>query len=435
MFSKQGFKKYFANTSWLIAEKVFNLAIAFSVGIYVARYLGPEDFGLRSYVQSFVGLFAVFATLGIEQIVIRDLVKGDKETSRLLGTAFFLQMSGAGLVFALLFIVAFLFKQDTLTNILIFIFAATTIFQSFNIIDYYFQAKVKSKFVVYCKTAQTIISALTKLYLIFIKASLLWFVIALSFDAFVLSVGLIIVYLKQKNHISSWRFDPAIAIKLFKSSWPLILSGVMVSIYMKIDQVMIKNMLDNKAVGNYAAAVRISEAWYFIPIVIASSLFPAIINAKKKSQELYYSRLQGLYDLMACLALGIALVFTFFSKHIILFLYGQPFIEAAGALQIHIWAGIFVFLGVATGKYLIAEDYTKIAFFRTFMGMVINIILNFYMIPRYGIKGAAFATLISQFVSLYSLIFIPKTYMNMQLIFRSMLVYSSIPRLIRGNYG
>ena len=284
------------------------------MGVYVARYLGPKDFGLRSYVQSLVGLFAVFSTLGLEQIIVRNLVKEGNQQDRLLGTAFFLHLLGAGLVFLALYVTTLFTRDASFTNVLIFIFATTTIFQSFNVIDYYFQSEVKSKFVVYCKTFQTFISAAFKLYLVFIKATLLWFVIALSFDALVLALGLVFIYFKQKNHIFAWRIDRKIALSLLSSSWPLILSGVMISIYMKIDQVMIKNMLDNKAVGNYAAAVRISEAWYFIPVVVTGSLFPAIINAKKKSQELYCSRLQGLYDLMTCSALGIAIVFTFFSE-------------------------------------------------------------------------------------------------------------------------
>jgi O-antigen/teichoic acid export membrane protein len=191
------------------------------------------------------------------------------------------------------------------------------------------------------------------------------------------------------------------AVDLLRDSWPLILSGMVVAVYMKIDQVMIKEMLDSEAVGQYAAAVRLSEAWYFIPMVISSSLFPAIINAKKISEELYYERLQKLYDLMVWMAVAIALPMTFLSDWVVELLYGSEYSEAASVLMVHIWAGVFVFLGVASGKWFITEDLQKYSFYRTFFGSVANIVLNFILIPKLGINGAAIATLVSQIIAAY----------------------------------
>jgi len=165
---------------------------------------------------------------------------------------------------------------------------------------------------------------------------------------------------------------------------------------MKIDQVMIKEMLGAEQVGHYAAAVRLSEAWYFVPMAITSSVFPAIINAKKQSEALYYQRLQKLYDLMVWLAVAIALPTTFLAPWVIRVLYGEAFLPAAGVLSIHIWAGVFVFLGVACGRWFLCENYIKKNFYRTLFGMVINVVLNLILIPAYGIYGAAIATLLGQ---------------------------------------
>jgi O-antigen/teichoic acid export membrane protein len=176
---------------------------------------------------------------------------------------------------------------------------------------------------------------------------------------------------------------------------------MVIAIYMKIDQVMIKEMMDNEAVGQYAAAVRISEAWYFIPMVISSSLFPAIISAKKQSEELYYKRLQHLYDFMVWTSVAIALPMTFLSNWVVRFLYGSQYDPAGNVLMIHIWAGLFVSLGVASGKWFLTENFQMLAFWRTFYGMIINVVLNFTLIPQYGIQGAAIATLISQAVAAY----------------------------------
>ena len=201
--------------------------------------------------------------------------------------------------------------------------------------------------------------------------------------------------------IQHLRFNKLTAVSLLKDSWPLIFSGMVIAVYMRIDQVMIKEMMNSEAVGQYAAAVRISEAWYFIPMVIASSLFPAIVNAKKQSEELYYARLQKLYDLMVWMAIAIALPMTFLSDWVVNLLYGSQYNQSGSVLMIHIWAGVFVFLGVAFSKYLTIENLTKKMFYRTFLGAILNIILNYFLIPKYGIKGAAVATLLSQFVANY----------------------------------
>jgi len=200
------------------------------------------------------------------------------------------------------------------------------------------------------------------------------------------------------------------------------LSGMVISIYMKIDQVMIKEMLGAEQVGLYAAAVRLSEAWYFVPMAITSSVFPAIINAKKQSEVLYYQRLQKLYDLMVWLAVAIALPTTFLAPWVIRVLYGEAFLPAAGVLSIHIWAGVFVFLGVASGKWLLTENYTRIAFYRTFIGAIVNVVLNIILIPKYGINGAASATLISYFVATFSMGFIAKTRRQVVLMLKSFLL-------------
>lgn len=167
---------------------------------------------------------------------------------------------------------------------------------------------------------------------------------------------------------------------------------------MKIDQVMIQEMLGNEAVGQYAAATRLSEIWYFIPTVVASSLFPAIVNAKRQSEELYYDRLQKLFDLVVWIAIAIALPITFLSDMIVNMLYGEQYNQAASVLMIHIWASIFVFLGVVSGNWYINENLQLLAFWRAFYGMISNIFLNLLLITKYGIQGAAIATLISYMI-------------------------------------
>jgi O-antigen/teichoic acid export membrane protein len=402
LLSHEGFMKYFKNTSWLLGEKILRLLVGIFVGVWIARFLGPEKFGLFSYAQSFVGLFAVTATLGLDGIVVRELIKNNNSTEGILGTAFLLKFFGAIFSLIALLIVVNFISIDNYTKNLFFIIAGATLFQAFNVIDFYFQSKVSSRFIVYSNSISLFISSITKIVLILNNGTLLNFAWVIVFDSIILSLGFIYFFLKNTSiNIQNITFNKKIAIFLLKDSWPLFLSGIVISIYMKIDQVIINSLLNSKSVGQYAAATRLSEAWYFIPMVIASSLFPAVINAKNLSETLYYSRLQKLYDLMVWLSIAIALPMTFLSDKIINVIYGSQYNEAGNVLMIHIWTGVFVFLGVAFSGYLSIENQTKKAFYRTLLGAIFNIVLNYLLIPIYGIKGSAIATLLGQLFSNY----------------------------------
>ena len=396
----KGFMRYFTNATWLMGEKILRMGVGLFVGVWVARYLGPEQFGLLSYAQSFVFLFTAIATLGLDGIVVRELVKDETQRDVLLGTSFGLKLIGAILILPVLAVAVQLTSNDDYTNLLVFIVASATIFQSFNVIDFYYQSKVLSKYVALANTIALALSSIVKISLLLSDAPLVTFAIMTVFDVAVLAIGLI-VYYKKTSHLQlfNWRFEWSMAKSLLKDSWPLILSGLAISAYMKIDQVMIKEMLNAEAVGQYAAAVRLSEAWYFIPMAIVLSLFPAIVNARKVSEALYLQRLQRLYSLMIWLAIAIALPMTFLSDLIVIFLYGNDYAQAGSVLMIHIWATVFVFLGVAFSKFLIAENLVKKAFYRTVTGAVANVLLNYILIPTSGITGAAAATLLSQAVA------------------------------------
>lgn len=424
-----GFLKYLKNTSWLFFERIIGMVVTLFVGVYVARYLGPANFGLLSYAGSFVGLFSAIAAFGLDNIVVRELVKDEKKRDELLGTTFVLKIIGSILVLIIIVVAIRFTNNDNFTNLLIFIIAIGTIFQSFNVIKFYFQSKILSKYTVYAQVFSTILCSVIKLLLIYFNMGLIYFAMVTLLQSIILALGLVGMYIKQKSSLFKWRIKFDLVKRLLNDSWPLILSGVAISIYVRIDQVMIKNMLDTKAVGNYAVAVRLAEVWYFIPMAITNSVFPAIINAKKISEKLYYERLQKLYDLMAWLAIGIALPIMLLSNNIIKLLFGIQYQEAAGVLQIYVWAGVFVFLGVASGQYLIVENYTKISFLRTLIGAIINIVLNINLIPKYGINGAAIATIISYFISTFLIVLMPKTYRNSILMFKSFSVLGCIKRI------
>ena len=280
------FKKFFINTSWLFVEQIIRMLVSLFVGVWVARYLGPEKFGLLSYAQSLVGLFGAVATLGLNSIVIRDIVKNKAEDNdKLLGTAFGLKLLGAVATLIFLGVAVTASGSDTYTRVIVFIIASSTIFQSFNVIDFFFQAKVRSKFVVYTNFAVLGTSTLLKVVFILIKAPLEYFAVVFLVESIVLAAGLVYAYQSQKKHITRWNFDKLIAVRLLKDSWPLILSSISVSIGMRIDQVMIKDMMDEKSVGYYAVGVKLAEVFNFIPVIISQSIYPKIVEMDFKNER------------------------------------------------------------------------------------------------------------------------------------------------------
>ena len=410
---QSNFRKYFANTSWLLGERILRMGVSLFVGIYVARYLGPERFGLLSYANSFVGIFVALATLGLDEVVVRELIKTPEQREKILGTSFLLKLVGTLLMWAAILVAIPLTENDSQTNILIIIIAFGVFFQAFNVIDLSFQAEVKSKYVVHAQFIQLIVSSTIKIILIVNEAPLIWFASVFFLDAIVLALGLVFTYLHNSNKIFSWKWSYETSKHLLHDSWPLIFAGIVVSVYMKIDQIMIKEMLGAKEVGLYAAAVKLSEAWYFIPMAIASSLYPAIINARVYQKEVYYQKIQNLFDLMVWIAVSIALPTTFLSTLVVEFLYGKEYLGSSSVLIIHIWTAVFVFLGVASSKYLLAENFIKKTFYRTFIGALLNIIMNYYLIRIIGIKGAAISTLVSHFFAAYLYDFFDKDLRNM----------------------
>ncbi|HYK75914.1 MAG TPA: flippase [Daejeonella sp.] len=431
-FNPQAFEKYLKNTAWLMLGRVLSMV----VGFIIARYLGPASFGDLSFAIAFTGFFAAIGTLGLDSFVIREVLHNPDKRDEILGTAFWLRI-GVNLLllpFAVLLYVLFhklSGGQSAPLNLLIAICALASLFKSFNVIDSYFQSQVRSKYVVQVQNICLFISALIKVLLIILDLPVLYFALALLIDGILLAAGLVIIYqYKALHQISDWQFHADRAKSLLKQSWPLIMTAVMISIYMQIDIVMLKS-LGSKTVGIYSAAARISEAWYFIPVAVITSVFPAIIHARKTDLQHYQKRLQNLYDLLVAISLPVALVISFSAHIIINLLYGNQFEGAGTILSIHIWSGVFVFLGSASSQYLLAEGYTLISLKRTALGAIVNIILNIILIPLYGGVGAAIATLIAYFVSTFSVFLFSKTREQGVLMLKSLFLISLLQKIYK----
>ncbi|MBB2149974.1 flippase [Pedobacter gandavensis] len=411
-FDQGAIEKYAKNAGWLLIARVGSLAIKIVASICVGNYLGAEEFGIYNYPLVFTTFFIAAAALGLDGFVTRELLRFPEKKNELLGTAFILKLIGGIIVLPLVYIAYHLAMDITtidapLSYILVVSF--TGIVQAFNIIDSYFQSKAQGKFIMTVQVMGNLLSAGFKLLLIVLGMSLNWFIAALLMDVIALAAGYIYVYQKEGGSIFEWKFKSPLARFLLKNSWPIAFSAILISIYMKIDALMIQGYLGSEQQGIYSSVVQLSEAWYFIPVAIVTAVFPAIMNAKRDDPERYQRRMQNMYDLMVWISMSIALFISFASPIIYRIVYTPEYWPAAHVLTIHIWAGIFTFLGTASGQFLIAEGYTKLSMLRTGAGAVVNIVLNIWWIPKYGISGAAVATLIAYASSNFMILLIPKT--------------------------
>lgn len=394
----------------MLVEQLLRIIAGLFVGILVARHLGPERFGLFSYVLAYTAIFAGIAKLGLDSIIVRELVTNSDKLETILGTAFWLKMFSAFIVIVLIAASVRFASNDGKTNMYILIISAGLFFQSFDVVEFYFQSQVLAKIISICKIIQLALSSIIKLYLMHVKADFFWFVFVATFDVLSLAVGYFIAYIISNNPVFYKCFDFSTAKQLLKDSWPLMVSMLMVTIYMKIDQVMIKEMLGDHELGQYSVGIRLVEAIYFLPTVVVSSLFPAILNAKKSSAILYEKRLIRLFSFLMLLSIPIMLVLCLGSGLIINLLFGSAYASAHQVLSIYALSIPFVFLAVASSRWFVAENIQKYLLVRASLAAIINISLNYILIKMCGINGAAIATVLTYcFVAVISDLFSVKT--------------------------
>ena len=395
--SRSGLRAIVANTGWLFADRILRMGASLVVGVWVARYLGVKQYGLFNYALAFVALFSPIFTLGLDDVVVRHLVRQSSNKEEILGTTFWLKFLG-GIASVLLAVstMFFLGEHETLKIWLVAILGIAGVFRASDTIELWFQSQVQSKYTVIAKNTAFLLNTLIKIALILTKAPLLAFALVTLAEFAMSAIGLLIVYQVKGSSLWLWRWSIAAAKTLLKESLPLIFSGFAIMIFMRIDQVMLGQMIGDSEVGIYSAAVRVSEIWYFIPGAIVSSVAPAIYAAKEKSESLYYQRIGQLLSLMTCISLAIALPMSFLSDKIIMVMFGSGYAEEGPILAVHIWTSLFVFMGLATSPWFIAEGLNHVSLGKTLFGAILNIILNLLLIPKYAGLGAAIATIISQ---------------------------------------
>lgn len=396
-----------SNAGWLIAERLLSGVLAVTVTAAVARHLGPAGFGVLSFALSLVLLFGTFWTLGLSGLIVRELVREPGRQAELIGTITGLRLLGGAVAVAAALGLTVVLDTDPQTRLAVAILAVGVLaLYAFDGIDFWLQAQVRSRNAVIARSAALAVASVINIALILVDASLMTFVVAAALEYALAGVGLLLVYVRLGGRPAAWRFSTTLTRRLMAASWPLILSGVANAINLRVDQLMLGTMKGPEAVGTYAAAARLSEVWYFVPIAIAASVFPAMVRVHAGDRRVFEGWMRRLYDLMVALALPIAIGVSVLSVPLIFLLYGEGYAESAPILAIHVWAGPFVFLGAALSRWLIAEDRLRFSLVRHGAGALVNVGLNLVLIPPFGGVGAAVSTLVSYAVASFGACFL-----------------------------
>ena len=412
--------KEIKNAGWIIGEQVFQMAVSLVVGVLTARYLGPGNYGALNYTASFVTFALSVATLGMEGVVIKKMIMRPSDEGVYLGSCMLFRLFSSVLSsIAIFIIVAALNPEDHLKWILVFLQSFQLIFRSIQILDSWFQRHLKSRYVSIGKMVACLIVSAYKVFLLVTQKSIIWFAFSNSLTDIVIAVMLYIFY--RAEHGQKLKIDKAKGIEVLSESYHFILSGLMAATYSQMDRIMIGSMMSDYDVGLYTTATAICGMWLFVPNAIINSFRPKILELKKEGNEEHYERrLEQLYSFIIWLCIFVSIAVCVLGNLVIRILYGEAYIGAASALRIAIWYETFAMIGTARGIWILCENKNKYVKYYLGIGAVVNLVLNYVMIPIWGINGAAIATLITQIItSLVAPVFFKETRYHTLIVLRA----------------
>lgn len=388
------------NMGWLFFDKILRMGVGLIVGVWVARYLGVQDFGSLNYAIAITAITGVFASMGIESLVVKLLVENKDDTSKIVSTAFILKLGGSIFGVLLTIVYACFFNGNL---VLILILSLGFVFQSIDVIDFYNQSLMNAKKTVILRSISFILVTILRVYAILNHLPIEFFAWIMTLEFFI-SFILLCSFLKR-NTLLLTNFDKKTAIYYLKNGFPLLISGVTTMIYMRIDQVMIGNMRTDSEVGIYAAAVKVAELAYIIPTILCASVFPKIVASLNIEINYFENKIKKVFFILFWLSIFSTFFIYVMSEFILNLLYGSDFNDSSIILKIYSLTNVFVFMGVAINYVLIALSKTNITFYRTVIGAVSSVFFNFLLIHKFGNIGAALSMVFSQFTTVFVLLF------------------------------
>ena len=395
------------NASWIIACKIAQAVLGLVISMLCARYLGPSNFGLINYAAAIVAFAAPIMKLGYNHVLVQEIISYPENEGRILGSALFFNVISA--VACIVGIVAFVCMAnpgETETLIVCFLYSLNLLFQAFEMVQYWFQAKLISQYTSIASLVAYIIVSIYKIYLLATGKSIYWFAIAQSIDAFIIAGALIVIY----NRLSSNKLSVSskYALQMFSKSKYFIISSLMITIFAQTDKLMLKNMLDDEAVGYYSAAVVCAGMMGFVFAAIIDSMRPVILESKKSSVHTYEQNVSRLFSIIFYVSLAQCVCMTLLAWPIIHILYGAEYDAAVNVLRLVVWYTTYAYFGSVRNVWILAEEKQRYLWIINLSGAVMNVALNFVLIPVWGIMGAAFASFVTQFFTNFILGFIMK---------------------------
>lgn len=389
------FRRIISNVGWLSLDQAVRITLGVFVTAWVARYLGPQDFGSLNYATALVALFSFLVSLGLDNITVRDLVRKSDSAGEILGTVLVLRVAGAVLLGVVCLASSYARNDSQVLTTLISLAALASFFSTINTLCLYFQAREIQKLTVYANNAAFFLFVVVRIGLIKSGADVRAFAWVQLAQAGASALFILLLFRRAAGPGIVLRPSFSRAKSLMAEAWPQIIASLSISIYMRIDQVMLTEIVGVQANGIYSTALKLSEIWYFIPTIIVPSVLPVLIKSREGSISQYLKHLEKLFSLMAALAICLALPISLLSGRLVSAVFGADYAAAGPILAVHIWASLFVFWGMAQEPWNVAEGLLKLSLVRTLLGAVINVGLNLLLIPKYAGLGAAYATLIA----------------------------------------
>lgn len=390
--------KFFLNITWIISGRLFQMLLQLIVSMVTFRYLGPSNYGIIEYTRSYVAFLSVFAGMGFAKVAVNELLEKPSEQGKTLGTMIVFQIFASLISSVVIIVLVFFIDQgDGLIIKVAFLQSLSLIFQSFDVIDYWYQSRLEAKTCVKIRTIAYIIMASYKILILILQKDVTWFAFTTALENIVVALLLTISYFRKKAQRFVFSFQRGK--EILEQSYQFILSGLMILIYNHMDRIMLKQMLNETVVGWYSAAMNISVMWTFILEAFINSAQPVIIAAKKTDEHLYIKQLKRLYAAIIWIGILVAGSICLCSKWIVRILYGIEYLPASSTLMVSVWYTIFSMLGTARNIWVLCENKAKYTKYILGVGAFVNIILNYLLIPVSGAFGAAIATLVTQFVT------------------------------------
>ncbi|MCQ2429221.1 MAG: flippase [Clostridia bacterium] len=389
--------KTIKNAGWIIASKVAQSVINLVISMISARYLGPSNYGLINYAASIVAFVVPIMQLGLSKTLVLEIIERPDKEGEVVGTAVFMNCISALACMAAVFGYLRIVDADEPETILVgILYSVSLLFQATDVLHYWFQAKLLSKYTSIASFFAYCIVACYKIFLLVSGKSVYWFAVTSSVDFIFVTAILLIFYKKlgaQKLSVSL-----PLGRELFRRSKHYIVSAMMVTIYQQTDRIMLKQILDETETGYYSAAVACIGITGFVFAAIVDSFRPGILEAKKKGDtEGFHSEMKLLYSIITYLALAQCIFMTLLARPIILVLYGEKYLNSVLPLRIAVWYSTFSYYGSVRNIWILAEGKQKYLWMINLSGALTNIILNALLIPRIGAVGAAAASLATQF--------------------------------------